>query len=184
MWHSNSTTLFSHEADVLVGADGVFSITIEPSAITTVSSRVLVHEGGDALMARLGVQGGGGGGSGDGPDDAPFPLPYADAFDVYGNDSLPLYTSDMFGAFTTYALPPGTPHPPPSSSVALGWRELEGGGGGGGVATSDSGLQFHRPCVGEVEAAARPGRCVAAAVAPAAANFVLRQWVQEPPIGE
>ena len=36
------------------------------------------------------------------PDDEPFALPWADAFDNYVNDTLPLFSSDMFGAFTIW----------------------------------------------------------------------------------
>ena len=165
-WHSTSTHQFVHEADVPVAADGSFSISINASEIWTYTTVASAHPGAEALLASLAESTGAVSLTpaavarlgDDGPPDSPFPLPFADNFESYRNDTLPLFSSDMFGAFSVYALPAGAPRTSP-------------------LATD---LAAAVPCAADDARLRWPDRCVNASAAP---SRVLRQWTRQPPIG-
>jgi hypothetical protein len=200
-WHTNMTQTFETvPGGVAIAADGTFSLTIEPSAIYTVTTVVSDHPGARALLATYGptavmVHGDGTAEvpadpargrvplGDDGPADEPFPLPWADDFEGYANDTLPLFTSDMYGAFTTWVVggassssssSSSSPQPQPPAPL----RD----------AHPDPAVRAAVPCRTAADAALRPGRCQppgggASAGAGAGAGTVLRQYVRQPPIG-
>jgi hypothetical protein len=77
--------VFIAQPEVAVSAAGMVTVTVPADSIWTLSTLV-------------GVKGGGGGAGKDQPQ-KPFPLPYFDDFETYAMDTLPLYFSDMHGAF-------------------------------------------------------------------------------------
>ena len=172
VWRTNVTAQFVRQEPVSVAADGTFTVSIPPSEIWTITTVTSAHEGGVAMAERLTAAGG----SfldpltvdPSGPQDDPFVLPFADDFEGYSNDTLPLYSADMFGAFTVFDV-----------------------GSAGGPAPlrahhADAAVRAAVPCSTAAHVAARPSRCRAGVVgaAPGAANSrTLRQYVREPPIG-
>ena len=191
-WRSNASVVFQPAGNVSVAADGTFSITIEPSAIVTMTTVASAHPGAAALLRELGAAGPVDAvvklETADGPDDEAFPLPYADDFERYGNDSLPLYLSDMYGAFATW------PAVPTLSSSGFGsdyddalcnapytaWPQLrEVRRCAAWRKSSDA----HVPCSGEA-AAARSSRCRVSSSLTTNNTYVLRQYVSEAPIGK
>ena len=239
VWHTNTTSTFLREADVAVAVNGTFSVTIEPSAIITVTSVESAHEGGEAVMRRMrarsfvtaatGLESAPSVGTSsssaninsikgaytapsssvalsDGPLDDVFPLPYADDFERYGNDSLPLFMSDMFGAFTTCAVdadsaaarfPGNAPFHVDNTAAARLSEAADGllsdaaataAGLRAGEIGAAAGLRrdTYIAC-GDDDALLRPGRCQ---LTPSPSHlrtggngYVLRQWVDEAPIG-
>ena len=181
-WHTNSSadTLFKREAPVAVAADGTFTVTIEPSAIWTFTTVASAHPGGAAFVAELARRGGAllDPLSDDpaGPQDAPFPLPFADDFEGYANDTLPLYSSDMFGAFTVFDISSG-----PEASVAAA-AAAAAAAPPLRDAHADAAVRAAVQCSTAEHVAMRPSRC---ALPPrgAANSRVLRQWTRQPPIG-
>ncbi len=178
VWHTNSSadTLFKREAPVAVAADGTFTVSIEASAIMTFTTVDSAHLGGAAFAAELARRGGGAvlpASTDDpsGPQDAPFPLPFADDFEGYGNDTLPLFSADMFGAFTVFDV--GTS--PYAAAAAAAAPPLRG-------AHPDAAVRAAVQCSTAEHVALRPSRC---ALPPrgAANSRVLRQWTRAPPIG-
>ena len=100
------------------------------------------------------------------PPEAPFPLPYHDDFEGYANDTLPLFTSDMFGAFSVYELP--THAPLDSSPLPLRARP---------------GIHPSAVACGDAAAhALRPRRCLPPTRG-SANTRTLRQWTRAPPLG-
>ncbi len=109
VWHTNTSVSFKHEQPITIASDGTFSITVEPSAIYTLTSLTTNngHPGGDELVRILKTKERGSLYSHKNPAmttqrprdpepiDSPFPLPHGDDFESYANDSLPLYLSDM-----------------------------------------------------------------------------------------
>lgn len=189
VWHTNKTATFERLPDVPVAADGTFSLTIEPNAIYTYTTVASAHPGGAAWLENSAASGGCVAApvleTGDmWPPESPFPLPYYDDFEGYTNDTLPLFTSDMFGAFTVFQLPANattagvggeggnnSPHPPPL-------RHLPG-------------VDPRSVACGDAAAVAlRPTRCTLpttyGSTAPLNATGntkVLRQWVRQPTLG-
>ena len=169
VWHTNQSVSFERQANVTVGADGTFSVTIEPAAIMTLTTVASDHPGAAAVVKSLGpaftaVQ--------SAPVDAPFPLPWSDDFEGYANDTLPLYGSDMFGSFATWALTEVERGLPSLPQPAVGFESAA--------------------CSSAADVALRPGRCSAVAVAARSHQkghstnsnrMVLRQYVRQPPIG-
>jgi hypothetical protein len=177
VWHTNESVTFEQLPDVLVAADGTFSISVEPGAIYTYTSIASSHPGAEAWLARSVAAGGCGPaprtlppGVAVPPED-PFPLPHYDDFEGYANDTLPLFTSDMFGAFTVFQLPPGSTATatPAASSAAAPLRARPG-------------IEARRVACGDAGAIAlRPHRCITAS-GPNNTR-VLRQWTRQPPLG-
>jgi len=170
VWHSNSTATFERLPDAPVAADGTFTVTIEPGAIYTFTSVASAHPGAAAWLAASAAAGGCVAAPAAlapgalAPPEAPFPLPYFDDFEGYANDTLPLFTSDMFGAFTVFELPAAESAPPPLRARR-------------GVARA-------AVACGDVAAAAlRPRRCARAADGARGNSRVLRQWTRQPPLG-
>lgn len=151
VWHTNSSVTFAQADPIAVAADGTIHMSIEPMAVYTLTSVTSSNPGAAALMAAAGVTYC----PASPPPEAAFPLPYADNFQGYANDTLPLYFSDMYGAWSVW-------HPD---------SEL-----GRSVDASASSLA----CATGEQQQARPGRCSSAS---SSTNSVLRQWVREPPIG-
>jgi hypothetical protein len=85
VWRSNATTLFLRASDTVVGADGTFTVTIAPYEMVTVTT--LVNEGGHGVPATPI------------PPSQPFPLPYADNFTGYTDDTQASYLADEYGSF-------------------------------------------------------------------------------------
>jgi len=92
---------------------------------------------------------------------------HAQDFEGYSNDTLPLFTSDMFGAFTVYELPAGE-----RASAAPAPLRQRPGVAAGSVA-----------CGSAAAARERPQRCRARAPTPSGSTRVLRQWTRSPPLG-
>jgi len=177
VWHTNASagTLFVREAPALVAADGTFSVSIEPSAIYTFTTVESAHPGGAAFVAELERRGGALldplATDAAGPLDAPFPLPFADDFEGYNNDSLPLFSNDMFGAFTVFDVS-GTPFAAAAAAAAPPLRD----------AHPDAAVRAAVQCSTAEHAALRPSRC-APPPRGAANSRTLRQWTRAPPIG-
>lgn len=73
VWRTNATSFFVRGADIAVGPDATFSVSIAPDEMVTVTS--LVSAGGHGSPA-VPI-----------PPSAPFPLPYADDFSGYAYDA-------------------------------------------------------------------------------------------------
>lgn len=170
VWHTNSSAAFERLPDAPVAADGTFSVTIAPGEIFTFTSIASGHPGAAGWLVASEAAGGCVAAPplppGDlWPPEAPFPLPYRDDFEGYGNDTLPLFFSDMFGAFTVYELPAvaadtSAGHPPPL-------RER---------------VDARTVACGDAAARAlRPRRC--AREGGGGNTRVLRQWTRAPPLG-
>jgi hypothetical protein len=177
------------------------TLAVEPAAIYTLTTVASSHPGAREMLRRMGPgavmvhadgtceiparegEGGNAGARGapaapftfplptDGPADDPFPIPFSDDYEGYANESLPLFTSDMFGGFAVYELAgtedaplprraPLREHPDPAvrASVACRW--------------DDGGADY----------ALRPHRCTPGP-SPRQSPKVLRQWVRQPPLG-
>eukprot|EP00937_MAST-01D_sp_MAST-1D-sp2_P002652 g2652.t1 len=92
-WHSNfeleSPVLFQQLADVQVGADGSFTITVAPGDFYTISTvRTARHGGFEAPVP---------------PPQPRAPLPIADDFDSTATSQQPYLWSQMLGAFEVHA---------------------------------------------------------------------------------
>lgn len=168
VWHSNVSTQFVQEQPIIVAADGTFTVVIEPSSIWTITTVKSAHPGGAAFIKSLSALGGAFldplSVDPNGPQDAPFPIPFADDFEGYNNDTLPLFSADMFGAFTVFSTSGG---PPP-----LRYHH------------PDESIRASVPCSTLAHAAERPSRCRIPSPIESHANArTLRQWVRAPPIG-
>lgn len=169
-WHTNASVTFERLPDVSVAADGTFSATVEAGAIYTFTSVASAHPGAAAWLAESAAAGSCAPSGSDADaavsvPDAPFPLPWHDDFEGYANDTLPLFTGDMFGAFTVYELPAAA-----AAGSPLPLRQREG------ISSRDV------ACGDDAAVAARPRRCVPA-VGARGNTRVLRQWTRAPPIG-
>ncbi len=82
---TTSTNTFEHAPSIRVASTGEFSVPVMGSAVISVSSRGGQVDGTKELPPS--------------PPPTPFPLPYADDFQGYANDSVPRYLSDFEGAF-------------------------------------------------------------------------------------
>jgi hypothetical protein len=167
VWHTNQSVTFERLPDAPVAVDGTFIVTISPGEIFTYTSIVSAHPGAAAWLAASEAAGGcvvaPPLSPGDlWPPEAPFPLPYRDDFEGYGNDTLPLFTSDMFGSFTVYELPAGAADTSPAPL-----RER---------------VDARTVACGDAAARAlRPRRCVREGGG--GNTRVLRQWTRAPPLG-
>lgn len=87
VWRTTRDAAFTRQADVTPAADGAFTVTLEPNAIYSFSTTTGQQKGAFA----------------DVPAARPFPLPYFDDFDHYGDAAargyLPRYTADIAGVF-------------------------------------------------------------------------------------
>ena len=86
VWRTTRDVQFERQSDI-TPADGKFTITLEPNAIYSLSTTTGQQKGTFA----------------DVPADKPFPFPYAENFDHYGDGRafgyLPAYTADICGVF-------------------------------------------------------------------------------------
>ncbi len=90
VWRSNATHQFWRDQDLVIEADGSFSVFVARDAIVTVSTVATAAHGG-VPPAEI-------------PAPAPFPLPYADDFDRYAEDTTPVrYFADQTGSFAARA---------------------------------------------------------------------------------
>jgi len=93
VWRSNTTTQFERLADI-IPVHGDFSITLDPGSIYSLSTTRGQQKG--TYTA---------------PPDKPFPFPYRETFDHYGNAKkwgyLPHYTADIAGVFEIAPRPDG-----------------------------------------------------------------------------
>lgn len=209
VWHTAvNGPLFKQEADIDIDASGQFSVSVEPGAIYTFTTVESSHPGAEALMQSLQLASGASGTVStsrhstpisnnraavwdDGPVDAPFPLPHADDFEGYSNDTLPLFTSDMFGAWTVYKPAAGRRSETwPSSHTDLDLMQspftvpLR-------AAHPSPAVRAAVQCSTPTDAALRPSRCVSwsenntSSRSPTTAtnNAVLRQYTRAVPIG-
>jgi hypothetical protein len=201
VWHTNTTVTFEPAGSVAVGADGTFTLDVEPLAVYTVTTVPSSNPGAAAVLAQLGppfAPSRVNGSDAPPPVDAPFPLPWADDYEGYANDSLPLYHSDMFGAFATWETTPAEAalvEPGAGGAGSSALAAAVAGAGASVLACADGVVAAAAAAAagGPASAAARPGRCtrarrhqVAAADAaprPTPPNQVLRQYVRQAPIG-
>lgn len=169
VWHSNISSQFVQEKPITVASDGTFTIDIEPSSIWTITTVYSPHPGGKAFIESLGALGGvyldPQTVDPNGPQDVPFPIPFADDFEGYANDTLPLFSADMFGAFTVYS----------TSNGPLPLRTYH----------SNESIRASIPCSTISHVEERPTRCLVPSLNDlnTTNSRTLRQWVREPPIG-
>jgi galactosylceramidase len=87
VWRTNRREQFIRQSDVVLAPDGSFQVTLEPQAIYSLSTTAGQQKGSFDNV----------------PADEPFPLPYFDNFDHYGNAAtrgyLPGFTADIVGVF-------------------------------------------------------------------------------------
>jgi len=84
VWRSNETRQFWRDADIVIGADSSFSVFVPRDSIVTVSTVAGASHGEPSAPA---------------PPSAPFPVPFADAFEGYAEDATPRFFSDQQGVF-------------------------------------------------------------------------------------
>ena len=86
VWYSDAKQQFVRLEDIPL-KDGAYNITLKPDAVYSFSTTTGQQNGSFAVI----------------PDSKPFPIPYADDFDSYGQASkwgyLPHYTADIIGCF-------------------------------------------------------------------------------------
>lgn len=80
VWQTTSTAYFVAQPSVVVGAGGVFSVTLPADGVVTVTTVSTGFHGTASTPV---------------PSPAPFPLPYSDDFNAYPYDSLARYLSDQ-----------------------------------------------------------------------------------------
>jgi galactosylceramidase len=94
VWRSNKREQFVRQPD-LVPVDGAYAVTFEPDSIYSLSTTTGQQKGAFDNI----------------PPERPFPFPYRDTFNSYGNASawgyLPHYTADIAGAFELADRPDG-----------------------------------------------------------------------------
>jgi hypothetical protein len=169
VWHTNESVTFERLPDAPVGVDGTFTVSISPGEIFTYTTVESAHPGAAAWLAKSEADGGCVAAPSLQPTDkwpaeAPFPLPYRDDFEGYSNDTLPLFTSDMFGAFTVFELPP----------TAVGPSVF--------YTRADPADARTVACGDAAARALRPRRCTRERVG-GNNTRVLRQWTRSPPLG-
>lgn len=95
VWKTTRQAQFVRQADLVPGADGAFEMTFEPDALYSLSTTRGQRKGSFP----------------DVPPERPFPFPYRDDFDRYGDGSrfgyLPRYTADICGVFEIAGRPDG-----------------------------------------------------------------------------
>ena len=123
VWQSNATSKFVRLGEVVVAADGTFTVDIAPGAMVTVSTVAGATKG----VPRAAI-----------PPSAPFPFPYSDDFSGYAEDSLARYMADQFGEWPEGGLCKGlsasptlthtaTPTPSPLTHAHTGSFAVRGG---------------------------------------------------------
>lgn len=185
VWHTNTSVTFEPAGTVTVAADGSFALTVEPLAVYTLTTVASSNPGAAAVLAALGpafTPSRANGSDAPAPVDAPFPLPWADDYEGYANDSLPLYHSDMFGAFATWETTADEAGLPRAAERRVGGGRATVAAAAGALACSD-GDSGSAALGGPASAAARPGRCTTRRRSAGAPNQVLRQYVRQAPIG-
>jgi hypothetical protein len=89
VWRTNATRQFWQDQDITVGSGGAFSVFVARDEIVTVSTVSTAAHGGS--LASI-------------PPPASFPLPYADDFSSYAEDTTPVrFFSDQTGSFAARA---------------------------------------------------------------------------------
>ena len=191
VWHTNQTVTFEPETSIVIANDGTFTLTIEPAAIYTLTTVTSSHPGARKYLASLvshAIMIHSNGtmerpstneiieyNTKDGPMDDPFPIPYMDDFEGYVNDTLPLYTSDMFGAFTIYNIT-SDPEYNHHSPIPLRYTYQ-----------NDSYYNQAIICSSNNPYAAQQPRCVSDSLSSnfitSSNNHVLRQYTRESPLG-
>lgn len=87
VWRTDRASMFARQPDLNVDSDGLASISLEPDAIYSISTTTGQQHGEFA----------------DVPASRPFPLPYLDDFESYGDGHrfgyLPHHTADICGVF-------------------------------------------------------------------------------------
>jgi galactosylceramidase len=95
VWRTTRDEYFARQADITPGPDGSFTVTFEPNAIYSLSTTTGQQKGSFA----------------DVPQEKPFPFPYFENFDHYGDAKtwgyLPHYTADICGVFELADRPDG-----------------------------------------------------------------------------
>jgi hypothetical protein len=84
VYQTNATAAFVNLPDVVIAADGTFSVSIAPDTIVTLSTVAGARKG--APKSPI-------------PPSAPFPFPYADDFSAVAEDGMARYFADEFGSF-------------------------------------------------------------------------------------
>ena len=85
VWTTTSSSYFARQTDVVVAADGTVSLAVQPDSVMTMSTTAGATHGsfpGSPVPAA-----------------APFPVPYADAFDGYVEDAMARYFADQGGSW-------------------------------------------------------------------------------------
>jgi len=95
VWRTTRDAYFARQGDVMPTQDGTFTVTFEPDAIYSVSTTTGQQKGTFP----------------DVPEEKPFPFPYFDNFEHYGEAKiwgyLPHYTADICGVFELADRPDG-----------------------------------------------------------------------------
>jgi galactosylceramidase len=95
VWRTTRDDYFARQADVTPGPDGTFTVTFDPNAIYSLSTTTGQQKGTFV----------------DVPPEKPFPFPYFENFDHYGEAKswgyLPHYTADICGVFELVNRPDG-----------------------------------------------------------------------------
>jgi hypothetical protein len=92
VWFTNETMAFARAAPVADGGGGAYAITLAPNSLYTLTTRD--GGGGPAPVNPI-------------PPSAPFPFPYADAFEGYAAGAYAKYFCDEGGAFVVAPVPAG-----------------------------------------------------------------------------
>lgn len=192
VWHTNQTITFEQETPIVIQNDGTFTLTIEPAAIYTLTTVASSHPGARKYLASLGPHAIMVHGNGlmerpstgeileynlrDGPMDDPFPIPHMDDFEGYLNDTLPLYTSDMFGAFTVYNVTQNTDYSQ-NSPVPLRYMYQNNSRYSSSIICSAG----HTPSFSIPRCT--PSSLLPVSLTSSTNNHVLRQYTRQSPIG-
>jgi galactosylceramidase len=95
VWRTTRDDYFARQPDVAPTEDGTVTLSLQPDAIYSLSTTTGQQKG---VVADI-------------PADTPFPLPYSDDFDHYGDPKrwgyLPHYTADVCGVFELADRPDG-----------------------------------------------------------------------------
>jgi len=91
-WQTQEGSLFQPQADVPVGADGTFTVTIPTGAMLSVTTTV--GQGFVRPAAPI-------------PPSQPFPFPYSESFNAYPQQTTARYWSSMGGGWLAMPLPAG-----------------------------------------------------------------------------
>lgn len=85
VWRTNETHQFWQDSDITIGLDGSFSVAVPRDSIVTLSTVSTAAHGGPSAPI---------------PAPTAFPVPYADNFDSYAEDTTPVkYFADQTGSW-------------------------------------------------------------------------------------